>query len=187
MLLQNSEPAASRCRGLFSAAAAAARAAACTAAPPLPPKRSEKISRKLEPPPDPAVARVQIKSRKIKSRAPLRRPLDAPAPNGESAIEIVGVISKAVEDLAFLLVRKNVVGFLHLFEFVLGRLVVRIYVRMKLARHAAVRLLDLVRLCVLFDAENFVIILLCHLFIKTECEFYSFENFDHSFVEICVT
>ena len=69
-------------------------------------------------------------------------------------IEIVVVISETVENLTLLLVRKNVVGFLNFFEFFLGGFIVRIHVRMKLARQTAVRFFDLVRLRVFFYAEN---------------------------------
>src|SRR5687768_2016174 len=50
-------------------------------APPLPPKRSEKMSRKLEPPPD--VDPLE-KSKPEKSKPAVPPPAAAPAPNGES-------------------------------------------------------------------------------------------------------
>jgi hypothetical protein len=101
-------------------------------------------------------ARLEIEAGKIKTRVRIARP--APTPVRRIRVEIIVVITETVENLAFFLVGKNVVGFLDFFEFVLGCFIVRIYIRVKLARQLAIRLFNLVRFGVFCDAENTVII-----------------------------
>jgi len=53
-------------------------------------------------------------------------------------------------------------------EFVLGGLVIRVYIRMKFSREPAIRLFDIVRFSVFLNAEYLVVVFLsCHFYSVT--------------------
>ena len=61
------------------------------------------------------------------------------------------VVAELVENLTFFLVGKDIVGLLDLLEFFLGGLIVRVNVRVELAREFPVGLFNLVSFRVLLD------------------------------------
>jgi hypothetical protein len=95
-------------------------------------------------------------------KASAKPPWPAPAPPPIDCID-AGVAVRVV-GRALLAVGEHLVGFLHLLEFRLGVLVVRIAVRVVLHRELPVRLLDLVVGGVPVHAENFVVVPLSHRF-----------------------
>src|SRR6185369_3720660 len=90
--------------------------------------------------------------------ADVARPIEvAPRPGPAGAAE--DTRTDLVVLLALLGIREDVVGALDLFEALLGRLVVRVLVRMVLPRELPVGLLDLIRRGVLLDAQHLIEVL----------------------------
>src|SRR2546428_657318 len=89
--------------------------------------------------------------------------------DGPRVSEIVGILAKAIIDGALLWIGKDIERFGHLLEAFFGGFVARIYVRVILACQPPVSFLDLFRLGIALDAENFVEVFLGHYFIA-DCQ-----------------
>ena len=73
-----------------------------------------------------------------------------------------GAMAEAVIGGALLIVLQDVIGFVDFLEFVLGRLVARIAIRMILHGQRTIGLLELIGVRLARDAERFIVILFCH-------------------------
>src|SRR5690606_21775805 len=100
-----------------------------------------------------AASARKIEPREIKTACPTSRLTACTCGRSERRIriEIVRIIAEAVKALSFFRVRQDIVRFLYVLELVLGRLVVRIYVRVIFARQTPIRLLYLVGASALFN------------------------------------